>query len=179
MSSLRALAQRDANDPRVWFELGKAAILSGDAQRAVDDYLTRALVQFKRSRNLYGQAETVNALGIGYGRLGQSGDAIEQYRKAVELRRALGNRSGEATSLRNLGNMLAMGGQFEEARERLMQARELHAALGDRSGLAAVENDLGLLAEERGDYPAALQAFRHALQAWQQLGDPLGVAQAL
>lgn len=176
---LQALSQRDGNDPRVWFELGKFSILSGDAQRAVDDYLTRALVQFKRSRNLYGQAETVNALGIGYGRLGQSGDAIEQYRKAVELRHALGNRSGEATSLRNLGNMLAMAGRFDEAEERLLQARVLHAELGDRSGLAAVENELGLLAEERGDYPAALQAFRRALQTWQALEDPLGIAQAL
>lgn len=178
IAGLLALSQRDGNDPRVWFELGKFSILGGDAQRAVDDYLTRALVQFKRSRDLYGQAETVNALGIGYGRLGQSGDAIEQYRKAVELRHALGNRSGEATSLRNLGNMLAMSGKFDEAAERLQQARALHAALGDRGGLAAVENELGLLAEERGDYPAALQAFMRALQAWQQLDYPLGIAQA-
>lgn len=178
VTGLQRLAQRDDNDPRAWFELGKFSILSGDSQRAVDDYLVRALVQFKRSRDLYGQAETVNALGIGYGRLGQSADAAEQYRKAVELRHALGNRRGEATSLRNLSNALSLTGKFDEAATYLEQARALHAELGDREGLAAVENEFGLLAEERGDYPQALQAFRRALKAWQGVDDPLGVAQA-
>jgi tetratricopeptide (TPR) repeat protein len=179
VKDLHALSQRDGNDPRIWFELGKFSILSGDAQRAVDDYLVRALVQFKRSRDLYGQGETVNALGIGYGRLGQSEDAAEQYRKAVQLRHSVGNVRGEATSLRNLGNALALTGKFDEAAADLQQARTLHAQLGDRDGLAAVENDLGLLAEERGDYPQALQAFQRALKAWQDVGDPLGSAQAL
>jgi tetratricopeptide (TPR) repeat protein len=179
VKDLHALSQRDANDPRIWFELGKFSILSGDSQRAVDDYLVRALVQFKRSRDAYGQGETVNALGIGYGRLGQSEDAAEQYRKAVQLRHAVGNLRGEATSLRNLGNALALTGKFDEAATDLEQARTLHAQLGDRNGLAAVENDLGLLAEERGNYPQALQAFQRALKAWQDVGDPLGSAQAL
>jgi len=179
VKELHALSQRDGNDPRVWFELGKFSILSGNAQRAVDDYLVRALVQFKRSRDLFGQGETVNALGIGYGRLGQSEDAAEQYRKAVQLRHAVGNIRGEATSLRNLGNAIALTGKFDEAAADLEQARALHARLGDRDGLAAVENDLGVLAEERGDYPQALQAFQRSLKAWQDVGDPMGSAQAL
>jgi tetratricopeptide (TPR) repeat protein len=178
LTGLRKLAARDAQDPRAWYELGKFSILQGDAQRAVDEYLVRALVLYKRSGNRWGEAETVNALGIGYARLGQSSDAIEQYRKAATLRHAVGNRRGEATSLRNLGTALTLAGQFEQAAASLAQARTLHAQLDDRAGLAAVENELGLLAEERGDYPAALEAFRRALQAWQQLEDPLGIAQA-
>ncbi len=177
--ALQKLSQRDGNDPRIWFELGKFSILSGDAQHAVDDYLVRALVQFKRSRDLYGQAETVNALGIGYARLGQTADAAEQYRQAITLRTAIGNQRGEATSLRNLGNILTLTGKFDEAAKMLERARALHTRLGDREGLAAVENEVGLLAEERGDYPAALDAFRRALQTWQQVGDQHGSAQAL
>ncbi|MGO1002198.1 protein kinase domain-containing protein [Lysobacter sp. CA196] len=179
VAALLRLAERDGDDPRVWFELGKFSILQGQARRAVDDYLVRALVLFKRSRNLGGEAETVNALGVGYGRLGQSADAAEQYRKAVELRRALGNRRGVATSLRNLANVLATTGKFDEAAAALAQARALHVELDDRAGLAAVENELGLLAEERGDYHGALDAFRRALQAWRQVEDPHGTAQAL
>lgn len=176
IAGLQRLAKRDANDPRVWFELGKFSILSGEAQRAVDDYLVRALVLSKRSRDAYGEAEAVNALGIGYGRLGQSRDAAEQFRKAVALRKAIGNVRGEATSLRNLGNALSLTGDFESAARELERARALHEGLGDREGLAAVEGEIGVLYEERGLYPQALQAFRRALQAWQALGDPLGVA---
>ncbi|MEO6263440.1 MAG: protein kinase [Luteimonas sp.] len=179
VANLQTLSQRDGNDPRVWFELGKFSILSGDAQRAVDEYLVRALVLYKRSRDRYGEAETVNALGIGYGRLGQTADAAEQYRQAIALRSAIGNQRGEATSLRNLGNILTLTGKFDEAAKLFEQARALHAQLGDREGLAAVENEVGLLAEERGDYPAALEAFRRALQTWQQVGDRHGSAQAL
>jgi poly(3-hydroxybutyrate) depolymerase len=90
VASLRNLSQRDGNDPRVWYELGKYSILSGDAQHAVDDDLVRALVQFKRSRNLYGEAETVNALGIGYGAPRadrRCGGAIPQSRHAASCRR--------------------------------------------------------------------------------------------
>jgi len=179
VAALLRLSERDGNDPRVWFELGKFSILQGQARRAVDDYLVRALVMFKRSRNLGGEAETVNALGVGYGRLGQSADAAEQYRKAVELRRALGNRRGVATSLRNLANVLATTGKFDDAAAALAQARALHVELDDRAGLAAVENELGLLAEERGDYHGALDAFRRALQAWRAVEDAHGTAQAL
>ena len=179
IASLQKLVARDPNDPRAWFELGKFSILAGDAQRAVDEHLVRALVLYKRSGNRYGEAETANALGIGYARLGQTADAEKQYREAVQLRRAVGNRRGLATSLRNLGNILSQQGKFDEAANVLKQSGELHAVLGDRGGLAAVENELGILAEERGDYPTALTHFRSALQTWQQLGETAGTAQAL
>ncbi|GHA76049.1 serine/threonine-protein kinase [Cognatilysobacter bugurensis] len=176
---LQRLVERDPNDARAWYELGKFSILHGQAQRAVDDYLVRALVLYKRSGHRFGEAETVNALGIGYNRLGQVDDAEEQFRKAIELRRSLGNRRGLATSLRNLGTVLTLGGRHEEAARHLAEARALYEALGDQEGLAAIENELGLLAEERGDYTAALGAFRSALKRWQQLGHEPGIAQAL
>lgn len=179
VATLRQLVTRDDGDPRAWFELGKFAILSGDARPAVDDYLVRALVQSKRSGNVFVEAEAVNALGVGYGRLGQTADAIEQYRKAVDLRDRIGNRRGVATSLRNLANLHALTGDFAQAADHLDRARAIHAGLGDRAGLAAVENELGLLLEERGDYPAALLAFQRSLRAWRDAGDPHGVAQAL
>jgi tetratricopeptide (TPR) repeat protein len=179
VANLQKLTARDPNDPRAWFELGKFSILRGQARRAVDDDLVRALVLYKRGRNLYGEAETVNALGVGYGRLGQTNDAAEQYRKAVELRRVLGNRRGVATSLRNLANVLSLTGRYDEAQTQLNEARKLNETLGDRAGLAAVDNELGLLAEERGDYPAALDAFRRALQGWRQAEDAHGNADAL
>lgn len=176
---LHKLVVRDPRDPRAWFELGKWSILQGQARVAVDDYLTRALVAFKRGRDLYGEAEAVNALGVGYGRLGQTGDAVEQFRKAIELRHRLGNRRGEATSLRNLANKLSLGGDFAGAGAALQQARKINLALGDAAGHAAVDNELGLLAEERGDFREALQAYQRALQTWQQLDDKFSSAEAL
>ena len=136
------------------------------------------MVLFKRSRNAWGEAETVNALGVAYARLGQTADAEEQYRKAVRLRRGLGNRRGVATTLRNLAQLATIRGQFEEARDQLTEARDLFSELGDRVGSAAVDNELGLLAEEQGNYADALAAFKRALQVRENEGDRQGVAES-
>jgi tetratricopeptide (TPR) repeat protein len=178
-AALQALAARDPDDPRVWFERGKLAILRGNARIAVDDHLVRALVAFKRGRDAYGEAETVNALGVGYGRLGQTADAAEQYRRAITLRRALGNRRGLATSLRNLANVLSLTGDYAGADRALREAGGINVEIGDREAQAAVDNERGLLAEERGDHRAALEAFKRALRTWQDMDDRHGAADAL
>ncbi len=178
-SSLAIAAANDPQDPRVWYLRGKTAILRGDLRVAVEDHLVRALVLFKRSRDLRGEAETVNALGVGYARLGQTGDAEKQYEEALQLRRELGDRRGTASSLRNLAQIDLFRGRHDQAATRLDEARGLFQVLGDDAGLAAVENELGLLEEERGDYQAALAAYRRGLRSREQGGDPLGMAESL
>ncbi|HMM65538.1 MAG TPA: tetratricopeptide repeat protein [Dokdonella sp.] len=178
LERLQALSRRDAEDPRLWFLLGKYSILHGNLRPAVEDYLVRAMVLFKRSRNVYGESETVNALGVGYARLGQTADAEEQYRKAVQLRRALGNTRGVATTLRNLAQLATIRGQFAEAQQQLAEARDLFASLGDQAGSAAVDNEIGLLAEEEGKYADALAAFKRALQMREREGDRQGIAES-
>jgi tetratricopeptide (TPR) repeat protein len=179
IANLRELLKRDDQDPRAWFALGKFSIMNGDIGSAVDESLVRALVLYKRGRNAFGQAETVNALGVGYSRLGQSDDAREQYAKAVELRRALGDRRGVASSLRNLAQINTVQGRYAEAQAQLDEARGLFEAIADAEGIAAVDNELGLLAEERGDFAAAEAAFRRVLRAREDGGDDYGVAESL
>lgn len=176
---LRHLLARDEQDPRAWFLLGKAHILAGDPRKAVEEDLLRALVLFKRGRSLFGEAETTNALGIGYARLGQLEDAEEQYRKAASLRRELGDRRGLASSLRNLAQLAIVRGQFDAAERDLAEAGRLFDALGDQGGGAAVDNELGLLAEERGNYVEALAAYKRALRGREVANDPQGIAESL
>ena len=179
IKNLRVLLARDPGDPRAWFQLGKFSIMQGESRAAVDDYLVRALVLYKRARNTFGEAETVNAMGVAYSRLGQTTEAAEQFGKAVELRRALDDRRGVASSLRNLAQLAIVQGRFDEALEQLEEAKNLFTSLGDAEGLGAVENELGLLAEERGDFPAAQAAFRRVLRSREQAGDEYGIAESL
>jgi tetratricopeptide (TPR) repeat protein len=153
--------------------------MHGELRPAVDEYLVRALVLYKRSRNVFGEAEAVNALGVGFSRLGQTAEAEEQYRKAVALRRTLGDRRGVASSLRNLAQLATIEGHFDDAQKQLDEARTLFEALGDRNGLSATDNDLGLLAEERGDFVKAQEAFRRVLRNSEQSGDADSVAESL
>ncbi|WP_374604416.1 protein kinase [Arenimonas sp.] len=177
--ALRQLLARDPQDPRAWFLLGKAAILQGDPREAVEEHLVRALVLYKRGRSAFGEAETTNAMGVGYARLGQVEDAEEQYRKAAELRRGLGDRRGLASSLRNLAQLAMVRGHFDAAQDNLSEAGTLFDEIGDRGGRAAVDNELGLLAEERGNYAQALAAYKRALRGREAAGDPQGTAESL
>lgn len=179
VASLESVVARDQDDPRAWFLLGKAAILQGEPREAVENHLVRALVLYKRGRSTFGEAETTNALGVGYARLGQTADADEQYRKALALRRELDDRRGMASSLRNIAQLAIIHGRFDEAQASLDEARGLFAAIGDSAGGADVDNELGLLAEERGDYAAALDAYRRALRGREGTGNDQGVAESL
>src|SRR6185369_3956412 len=71
LAILSRLVRGDDQNARAWFLLGRSSIKQGEAQAAVDDYLVRALVLNTRAGNEAAVAETNNAIGIGYERLGQ------------------------------------------------------------------------------------------------------------
>jgi len=176
---LARYAGDDDQDARVWFLLGRYSIQQGQAQRAVDDYLVRALVLNTRARDAAAEAETRNALGIGYERLGQLDASIEQYTRAATMRERLGDTTGLARTLRNLAIVQAERGDREAAERTLDRVKGLLEGAGDRASLADLANDRGVIAEERGDFAAALAAYREALTLRQQLDQPDQVAESL
>jgi len=169
----------DPQDARAFFLLGKYSIQQGNAQRAVEDYLVRSLVLRTRAGDAAGEAETHNALGIGYERLGQLEAASEQYEKAVAMRDKLGDKRGLATSLRNLAVVQAVRGDNAAAERSIDRAKGLLEALGDRASLADLYNDRGVVAEEHGDFAAALAAYREALALRRQVDAPAPIAESL
>jgi tetratricopeptide (TPR) repeat protein len=101
-STLEAVVAADPQTLDAWYLLGKFAIMQGDARRAADQYLVRAQVLANQLRDRRLQADVVNALGLAYRHLGLMDEAVDQFDKAVKLRRALADVRGEAGSLRNL-----------------------------------------------------------------------------
>lgn len=178
-SAIQAVLVADPGNGRAWFEAGKYAIMAGDAQRAVDDYLVRAQILANRLQDVALKGDVANAQGIGYRRLGQIEASAESYRQAAGFHAAAGNRRGQATSLHNLSVTLSLLGQFDAAEQALKQAEQILAPMGDQKALADLRNDFGLLAEERGDYPAALAAHREALNMRMQSADQRSVAESL
>ena len=176
---LRQVTAADPDHPRAWFLLAKHSILAGDSQRAVDEYLIRALVVQDQLRSEPGQAEVHNALGIAYYNLGKLDQATESYKRAAEIRQRIGDRRGLAATLRNLSAVDAVRGEQQRAQERLAEALQIVEGLGDLVGQAEVSNDLGLLAEERGRYEEALGHYRRGLQLRRRLGQTLPIAESL
>ncbi|NNF51643.1 MAG: protein kinase [Gammaproteobacteria bacterium] len=171
MEVLRSVLASDPNHPRAWFLMGKYAILTGEIQAAIDEYLVRALVIQNRLGNQQGRADALNAMGIAYSRLGQLDQALEHYQQSAEIRARINDQRGVASSRTNIARILVAKGKFSEAREEFSQAMQSREAIGDRPGMAVLHNEIGLLEETRGRYIEALSRFRQALQIRRQLGD--------
>ena len=176
---LKDYVRTDDQDARAWFQLGHTSILQGDVQPAVDDYLVRALVLNSRAGDLAAEAETRNAQGYGFERLGQLDYAIEQYTRAAAIRERLGDKRGLVKSLRNLAIAEAVKGDRAAASANLDKAKALLEGMGDRASLADLDNDRGVVAEEQGDFNEALALYREALAIRRELDAPVGLAESL
>jgi tetratricopeptide (TPR) repeat protein len=175
---VESITEADGQNPDAWLELARLALDDGEAQRATDDYLLRAGSLYARLGDRVGQANALQARGVGYERLGQLDAARDAFRDAAAMRSALGDTRGAASSRRDLAWTLALQGDIDGAREALTLARAAVEPLGDPGLLAALLNDDGLIAEEAGDYRAALVSFREAHRLRQSAGDNLKTAEA-
>jgi len=176
---LKDYVKTDDQDARAWFQLGHTSILQGDVQPAVDDYLVRALVLNSRAGDLAAEAETRNAQGYGFERLGQLDYAIEQYTRAAAIREKIGDQRGRVKSLRNLAIAEAVKGDRAAANANLDKVKVLLEGMGDRASIADLYNDRGVVAEEQGDFNEALALYREALAIRRQLDAPVGLAESL
>jgi tetratricopeptide (TPR) repeat protein/TolB-like protein len=176
---LREAVRQAPHHPQAWYLLGKYSILAGDARRAVDAYLPRALVVQNELGSEPGRAQVLNAFGVAYRNLGQMDRAAASYEASAVLRRRIGDERGYATTQRNLANIQMVRGDHEGARARLQEALAILRRLGDTPGLADLYNDFGALAEQQGDYEEARDRYQQAMRLRRDLGNDIAYAQSL
>ena len=70
-----------------------------------------------------GEAQAANNLADAYQRLGRTDEALDLYRRALELNREIGYRLGEGVALVNLGSTLLDLDRAAEAIDYLQQAQ--------------------------------------------------------
>ncbi len=164
--------------PRAWFLLAKYSIVSGNARRAIDDYLVHALVVQNQLGSDEGRADVLNAFGVAFRNLGDLEHAAENYEQAAAIRRRIGDEGGYATTLRNLSNIHLVRGEYAASQKQLEEALAILQRLGDGPGIADLYNDFGVLAEERGDYEETLNYYQRALRVRRDLGNDVALAQS-
>lgn len=177
-TEMRKVVAGSPDHPQAWYLLGKYAILQGNARRAVDDYLVKALVIQNRLGNDQGKADVLNALGIAESELGDESSATNYYQQALELRRKIGDDRGVAAVFANLARINLRNGRYDEARQELIAARDQLGDIGDRWTVANLENELGFLEEQRGRFAAALDHYRESLRLRDELGDRRALAES-
>lgn len=105
--------------------------------------------------------------------------AIEKYKQALSLWRAVGDRRAESETLDELGSVYYDLGEGQKAQGYLTDALALFRLAGDQGGDAQTLNNLGRVYDDLGERQKALDYYNQALPLWQTVGDRDGEARTL
>ncbi len=125
------------------------------------------------------QARFLHLLGILAQKRGDYDQALQWYRKSLDILEELGNRAGMASSYHQLGMVAQERGDYDQALQWYRKSLDIFEELGNRAGMASSYHQLGIVAEDRGDYDQALQWYRKSLDIKEELGNRAGMGDSM
>lgn len=139
-------------------------------------YSWRALQEAEAAGYLVGEANAMSGLGLYYSNYGQLDSAQYQIRKALEIRRKLGNKRSMAFSLSNLGEAYQEAGLFKEAAIAADSALMLLREIKDTTYLLRVMQQRAVLERDKGNWQEAKHMFQANMELAETWGDPEALA---
>lgn len=121
----------------------------------------------------------LNDIGHDQLALGRTDSALVYFRRALAVRREVGDRQGEGNTLQNLGATLSQQGRADTALVVLREALDAYHETGDRPGHASVLVTIGLSHQRLSRADSALVSLRSALAAARELGEDATAARAM
>ena len=170
------LFDRAESDPNPAIRNAYAEALSalGEISYAKGD-LVKSRKQFELARSLFvenreGEARMHLFAGYIAGSLGEPDKALSETNRALELYRAINNKSGEGLALTLMG-LSHSRQRDEDAAIRLhREAIDIFTRLGDRHSQGIALNGLGQSFENLSDYQTALSNYQQALRLFENRG---------
>jgi tetratricopeptide (TPR) repeat protein len=101
---------------------------------------------------------------------GDLDEAINWYRRSLEIEEALGNRPGMAQSYQQLGIISLDLGELDKGERWLHESLRIRESLNDRPGIAVCLRQLGITAKKKDNFEEAEDFFRKSLVLFQNLG---------
>jgi DNA-binding SARP family transcriptional activator len=161
--ALDSARQADSRQGEAWIlnNLGNALGVSRDPEGI--GHLEQSLAIRHEIGDLMGEAQAANNLADAYQWMGRTDEALDLYRRALDLDRRAGTRYGESIALVNLGSALLDLDRAEEAIDYLLQARRSFAEINFEDGVGYVLYTLGRGYLALGRDADALDSLRAAL----------------
>ena len=138
-----------------------------------------ALAAARRLGDTLALAHAHYLLGHAQSQLGDFAAAEPNFRQALDLFRALGDRANEAMVLNGLGGMLEKQERYPEALAVALDALQMLKAAGHWWTQATLENGIGWLYAHLGQYEDALTHCQRALSLHRESGHRGGAADTL
>ncbi|MCW2567699.1 MAG: hypothetical protein JWN54_1796, partial [Mycobacterium sp.] len=146
------------------------------------DWITatrRGLAAARRLGDTDAESRCWNVLGSAYGDLRRLDDALDCYRRALDLRVERDDPACRGIILHNLGITSLEAEHFDDALVRLRQALDLRRAIGDRYGEGCTLSALGDAHRQLDQLAAAALCLHRALRIRREAGNTYGQASTL
>ena len=150
-----------------------------------NDDLVGAINHYQKalqSDKIFRPADTAidfKSIGRAYWKASQPLRALEFYKQAVPVYRALGDKQGEATMLTNIGGAYDSLSQYLKALEFYNRALPIFRALGNKEGEAAALGNIGAAYWKSSQSAKALEFYNQALPLHRAVRDRQGEAVTL
>jgi len=170
-----------AADPKyvdaLWVS-GQVYILAGDPQAALAP-LNNGLSLATISGNEKQKADLLHGLGVTYQHLNKFDDALQNYQKALEIRKKIPDMHGVIMTLNQIAQTQEDMGNANAALASYNQAIAAARSIQNKDGLALTLMNRGDLNNNFGKYDEALQDTKEALQDFKDMGDKRNEAMCL
>ena len=100
--------------------------------------------------------------------------AEEYHKKALQIKREIGDKHGESACYINLGNVFTSFGEYVKAEEYYQKALQIKREIGDKDGESTCYINLGTVFKHRGENVKAEEYHQKALQIKIEIGDKHG-----
>ena len=107
---------------------------------------------------------------------GDYDQALDWYKRSLQIKEELGNRAGMANSYHQLGMVSQNRGDYDQALDWYKRSLQIKEELGNRADMASSYHQLGRVAELRGDLDQALDWYKRSLQINEELDNRAGMA---
>lgn len=161
---------------RLWTALGgmvwkqgnvaKARVLAADAVRLSEECGSAEAL----SEALFALGE-VTYLEAAYMGRGELGDAMAHHRRALDLRREMGDRRGESLSLSRIGVIHERMEQHDEAQACYDEALRIAEEMDFPEGMSRPYVHIGVAKDRAGDLKGALDDYRRSVAAVRRAHD--------
>ncbi len=164
---------------RTLMEIGEAIKkLDGNHWAELEGLYSRAERHFASLNDQANQGDALFKAGKAayYGGL-STGE--NQFKSALKLYRAVGDRLGEANTLQAIGDVLQLRKEVEISLKNYQNALELYRTVGDRLGEANTLKAIGDVSQFRKETEYALENYQNALDLYRAVSGKLGEANTL
>jgi tetratricopeptide (TPR) repeat protein len=122
------------------------------------------------------QATCLNYLGLIHNQISEYEQARDDYRQALDIYRAIGDKGGEAGCANNLGLLESSLGRYKQAEQCYSQALSICHTIGNRFFEGISLNLLGQVHTILGNYALAQEQLDESRSIRQAIGDRRGQA---